>query len=359
MKDKLTELKSSALGEIKALTESPGLALVEKKYLGRKDGQLNAILRNLKDLPAKEKPVIGKLANEIKAEIQAALEAKAAEMGASMVSEGDCDFDETLPGKKVERGSLHPITQIRQEVEDVFLSMGFEIFDSPELENDYYCFESLNIPKGHPARDAWDTFFVKPKGEVKDDRLKSQGKQGSMDDPALLLRAHTSAAQVRYMEVHEPPFKVIVPGKCFRREATDASHEHTFYQVEGFVVGENISIANLINTQKILLSSIFGYDVKVRLRPGFFPFVEPGFELDCTCAICKGKGCKVCKQSGWVELIPCGMIHPKVFEFAGYPEGKYTGFAFGMGLDRLVMMRYGINEIRLFHGGDMRFTRQF
>ena len=359
MKEELSNLKNQALAEIEQAADAEGLLDMEKKYLGRQDGELTAILKSLKDLSAAEKPIIGKLANAIKAEIEGKLASKESELKSARKSGTEERFDETLPGRALERGHLHPISQIRREVEDIFLSMGFDIFDSPELENDYYCFESLNIPADHPARDAWDTFYVKGEKPSTDPQLNARGPESADRPPKLLLRPHTSAAQVRYMETHEPPFKVIVPGKCFRREATDASHEHTFYQVEGFVVGENISIANLIATQKALLSSIFGYEAKVRLRPGYFPFVEPGFELDCSCAICQGKGCNVCKHSGWIELIPCGMIHPKVFEHAGYPPGKYTGFAFGMGLDRLVMMRYGINEIRLFHGGDLRFIRQF
>lgn len=380
MQDKLLEIKNKALQEIAATKEPRNLELVKIRYLGRQDGQLTKILRSLASLSLEEKKKYGTLANQIKNEISAGLAQKERELKGALREEF---FDVTLPGKEPAKGHLHPVTQVRIELEEVFKTMGFEVHEGDELVTDYYNFESLNFPKDHPARDTQDTFFVK--SEIRNSKLE------------YLMRTHTSTMQVKIMEKRQPPLRVIVPGRCFRNEATDASHEHTFYQMEGFVVDKNISIANLIYTQKALLSAIFKRDVKVRLRPGFFPFVEPGFELDCSCTICGGRGsvatdqgaidglqkatqdprspqffargeaegrkgdrgCSVCKQTGWVELIPCGMIHPKVFEFAGYPKGKYTGFAFGLGLTRLAMMKYSIDDIRLFMSGDLRFLRQF
>ncbi|MEW6407828.1 MAG: phenylalanine--tRNA ligase subunit alpha [Patescibacteria group bacterium] len=345
MEKELQRLKQQALSEIATTKSAADLQSLKIKYFGRKEGQLTKILRSIANLPLEQKKKIGSLANQIKQELGAAFNRKMQELKSKKTGEF---FDVTLPGKRPEEGHLHPVSQVRIELEEIFKSMGFEICEGDELVSDYYNFESLNIPKDHPARDIQDTFFIKAMNHG----LRTKNQE-------FVMRTHTSAMQVKIMESKKPPLKVVVPGRCFRNEATDASHEHTFYQMEGFVVDENISIANLIYTQKVLLSSIFKRDVKVRLRPGYFPFVEPGFELDCSCVICGGKGCSVCKHTGWVELIPCGMIHPKVFEFAGYSRGKYTGFAFGLGLTRLVMMKYGIDDIRLFMSGDLRFLEQF
>lgn len=339
MREEILKLKQKALAEIQQIKTEDQLKKLVIKYLGRKRGQLTFILRKISQLPVGERKIIGQLANQVKQELLTAFQKKQKEVTERPKKKIEF-FDVTLPGEKPPQGHFHPITRIRMEVEEVFKSMGFEVYEGDELVSDYYNFESLNIPKTHPARDIQDTFFIK-------------------DHLDLVMRTHTSAMQVKVMEKQKPPLRVIVPGRCFRHEATDASHEHTFYQLEGFVVDKDISIANLIYTQKTLLSSIFKKEVKVRLRPGYFPFVEPGFELDCTCMICEGKGCSVCKNTGWVELIPCGMIHPNVFKSAGYPAGKYTGFAFGMGLTRLAMMKYGIDDIRLFMDNDLRFINQF
>lgn len=345
MEKELQQIKQKALEKIAAVKSQSDLESLEIQYFGRKEGRLTKILRSLAGLSLEEKRKIGALANQIKKELISAFNKRRQELKGGKKEEF---FDVTLPGKRPDDGHLHPITKVKMELEEIFKSMGFEIYEGDELVSDYYNFESLNIPKDHPARDIQDTFFIK-------------SSTSNLQSPAsnFVMRTHTSAMQVKIMEKKKPPLKVIVPGRCFRHEATDASHEHTFYQMEGFVVDENISIANLVYTQKVLLSLIFKRDVNVRLRPGYFPFVEPGFELDCSCVICGGKGCSVCKGTGWVELIPCGMIHPKVFEFAGYPKGKYTGFAFGLGLTRLVMMKYGIDDIRLFMSGDLRFLKQF
>lgn len=338
MHKELQKFKDKALGEIR---QSQALELLEeiwRKYLGRK-GELREFIDKLKNLAKEEKVKAGQLINEIKKELEAEISSRKNQL-ANLQTDKFETIDVTLPGKKPEYGHLHPHTQMKYRVAEIFHSMGFEVLDGPEMETDYYNFESLNIPKDHPARDVQDTFFIK-------------------DRPDLVMRTQTSAMQVRVMEKRKPPLRVIVPGRCFRHEATDASHEHTFYQVEGFVVDKEISVANLIYTLKSFLSALFKKEIEVRLRPGYFPFVEPGFELDFRCIFCQGKGCSVCQQSGWIELIPCGMIHPKVFEYAGYPKGKYTGFAFGAGLDRIVMLYHKINDIRLFHSGDLRFIKQF
>ncbi|MDA3824186.1 MAG: phenylalanine--tRNA ligase subunit alpha, partial [Bacteroidales bacterium] len=235
-------------------------------------------------------------------------------------------------------GHIHPLYKIQYEIEDIFTSMGFTVLDGPEAETEYYNFEALNIPKHHPARDMQDTFWT---------------------EDGNLLRTHTSAIQIRGMEKLEPPYRVIGPGRVFRYENTDASHENTFHQIEGMMIDKDISVSNLIYTMRQLLREIFQRDVKVRLRPGFFPFVEPGFELDINCLICEGKGCSVCKQSGWVELLPCGLVHPNVLKSGGIDPEKWSGFAFGLGLERLIMMRYSINDIRHFQSGDIRFLYQF
>ena len=277
-------------------------------------------------------------------------------------------FDVTLPGEKMGYGRLHPISQAINKLADIFLSMGFEVVEGPELETDYYNFESLNIPFFHPSRDMQDTFYVKVLPVV---------EQSSLRDFAHLkdrfvMRTHTSNVQVRVMEKRTPPLRICTFGKCFRREATDASHEHTFYQVEGFVVDKDISIANLIYTMKSILSKFFDKEVEIRLRPAYFPFTEPSYEvvfkcLNCHPDLCRDpdfgrdgdKNCPVCKGSGWLEIFGAGMIHPNVLKNVGYQEGQWQGFAFGGGIDRLVMLKYQIDDIRWFHSGDLRFIRQF
>ncbi|MFT5154111.1 MAG: phenylalanyl-tRNA synthetase alpha chain, partial [Planctomycetota bacterium] len=249
------------------------------------------------------------------------------------------DFDATLGGPQQERGSLHPVTQVTRELEDLFLSMGYHILDGPEVELDHYNFEALNIPKDHPARDSQDTFYCDQDGDI-------------------VLRTHTSPVQVRAMERLKPPFRAVVPGKVFRQETTDASHDHTFHQMEGLVVGKGISVGHLIGAMKTLLRGIFGREIEIRLRPGYFPFVEPGFELDARCPFCES-GCSVCKRTRWIELLPCGLVHPNVLLAGGIDPEEWSGFAFGLGLSRLVMLRHGIDDVRHLLGGDLRFLEQF
>ncbi|MGC9048965.1 MAG: phenylalanine--tRNA ligase subunit alpha [Patescibacteria group bacterium] len=347
MFEELKKFREKVLKEIEKSQDLEFLEEIWRKYLGRK-GKLREYSLKLKNLSDKERARFGKLINDIKQETETAI----ADKKNQLINLQTCKpetIDVTLPGKKLEYGHLHPHSQMKYQVAEIFHSMGFEILEGPEVENDYYNFESLNIPEGHPARDMWDTFYVK--SEIRNPKSETNSK--------LLLRTHTSAMQVRVMEKKKPPLKICVIGKCYRHEATDASHEHTLYQIEGFAVDEQISVANLIYTLKSFLTVLFGQEVKVRLRPSYFPFTEPSFEMDFGCLNCGGRGCPACGGTGWVEMLGCGMIHPKVFEYAGYPKGVYTGFAFGVGLDRLVMMRHKIDDIRWFHGGDLRFLQQF
>lgn len=339
MNPELEALRTQVTGEIHAAPDLATLKEVERRALGKK-GAVTALLRQLGSVPAEERPAFGKAVNDLKVELTTLLIAKEddfrrAELE-SRLSGGD--FDPTEPGMPYDGGRLHPLTQVTEALVEVFNGMGFSCLDGPFVEFEYYNFDALNIPGDHPARESQDTFWL---------------------DDGNLLRTHTSPVQIRAMERFEPPFRAIVPGRCFRNEAVDASHEHTFYQMEGLVVDRDISVAHLIYTMKTCLREIMGRDLDVRLRPGFFPFVEPGFELDVTCPFCDGQGCSVCKQTGWIELLPCGMVHPAVLRHGGLDPEEWTGFAFGLGLQRLAMVTFGINDIRDFTGGDMRFLSQF
>ncbi len=343
----MTDLESNderifaeALQRIASSASLDELRASERELVG-KDGRVAALLASIPKLDPAERPRRGQLANRLKRAVEekvlerrVALEAVALEGERSRGG-----FDPTLPAAKQERGSLHPVTQVTRELEDLFTSMGYLVLDGPEVELDWYNFEALNIPRDHPARDMQDTFRCDPEGK-------------------LVLRTHTSPVQVRAMERMKPPFRAIVPGKVFRQETTDASHEHTFHQMEGLVVGENISVGHLIGAMKTLLRGVFDRDIEVRLRPGYFPFVEPGFELDARCPFCKS-GCSVCKQSTWIELLPCGMVHPNVLRSGGIDPEIWSGFAFGLGLSRLVMLRHGIDDVRSLLSGDLRFLEQF
>jgi phenylalanyl-tRNA synthetase alpha chain len=343
MEQKLDDIRTEALAAIKAAENIDTIEEIRIKYLGRK-GALTLILRSLGNIPSEQRASFGKLSNEYKNEIETAIEEKKKSLSAAGTQDLlqtqwiDVTLDHVAAKAHDDLGRLHPISQMQYEIEDIFTSMGFEIHDGPEVETDYYNFEALNIPKHHPARDMQDTFWT---------------------EDGNLLRTHTSAIQIRAMEKVKPPFRIVGPGRVFRYESTDASHENTFYQVEGMMVDREITVANLIFVMKELLKEIFQREVAVRLRPGYFPFVEPGFELDIHCLICDGTGCSVCKQSGWVELLPCGLVHPNVLRMGGINPEEWSGFAFGLGLNRLAMMKYGINDIRHFLSGDIRFLKQF
>ena len=345
MIEKLKALEESFLQSLKGIETEAVLADMKSRFLGKK-GELSAILKSLGSVSPEERQTLGQAANELKVRLSRRMEDVRRSLERKMI---DADLaadwtDITLLGslraESVKESGLHPVSIVQRELEDIFLSMGFEVLDGPHIENDWYNFTALNIPATHPARDMQDTFWFK--------------------DMKHLLRTHTSTIQIRGMEEKKtPPFRFVAPGKVFRSEATDASHEAVFHQMEGMLIGKDITVANLIYFEKTLLSEIFKRDVEIRLRPGFFPFVEPGFELDINCLICRGSGCRVCKQTGWVEILPCGMTHPNVLRYGGIDPEIYNGFAFGLGLDRLVMMRYGIDDIRHLHGGSIDFSRQF
>lgn len=335
----IQELKKSFDAALILAGDKAGLEEVEKVYLSRK-GKLALLLKQVGSISPAERGKFGSALNALKKGMNSAVQEKKQTL--SGTAKPFFDLSEPAVSQKI--GHLHPYTLVRDEVSDIFHSMGFEVADGEEVTSDYYSFESLNMPASHPARDAWDTFY-----------LTQKNKKGEK----LVMRPHTSSMQVKIMEERKPPLRIAVIGRCYRHEATDASHEHSLNQIEGFVVDEKISVSNLVSTLQQLLSGVFGAAVEIRLRPSFFPFVEPGYEVDFRCLNCGGKGCRVCKQSGWVELLGCGMIHPKVFEAAKYPKNKYTGFAFGFGFDRLVMMKFKVPDIRLFNSGDLRFVRQF
>ncbi len=352
METQLKNLQSEALSAIEKTKTPEDLKSLEVKYLGRK-GELTQILRGLKDLPPEEKKKAGQLSNSVKKTLEDVLETKKAKLETAEIEKAlkKDFFDTTIPGDARPLGHIHPLTQIQEEVERIFNQMGFGIMDGPEVESEYYNFESLNIPSDHPARDMQDTFFIKDKDD---------GKHGKM-----VLRTHTSPVQIRTMEKYGAPLRIIVPGRVFRYEATDAGHDTTFYQVEGLLIEKDISLSHLKGVMAEFLSRLFGKPVKVRFRPGYFPFVEPGLELDFSCLICdntgqrEGEDCKVCKKTGWIEFMGAGMVHENVLKAGGIDPKKYQGWAFGFGLTRLVMMRYAIDDIRLLTNSDLRFLKQF
>ncbi len=334
-----SELTGSTLQRIREAETLEQLEAIRVDVLGRK-GKLAQFGKQLGSLAPEERAEFGKALNAAKQTLESEFEKKKAELDrAALDRRLETEWvDLTLPAPGPRRGSLHPLTRIQSEIEELFISLGFAVLDGPEVETEYHNFDALNIPPEHPARDMQDTFWL---------------------TDGHLLRTHTSPVQVRGMERLGPPLRMIAPGRAFRNEEVDASHEHTFYQLEGMMVDREVSVAHLIYFMKTLLSAIFKREVTVRLRPGYFPFVEPGFELDIQCLICGGPGCPVCKQSGWVELLPCGLVQPNVLRMSGIDPEEWNGFAFGLGLTRLAMMRYGIDDIRLLQSGDLRFLNQF
>jgi phenylalanyl-tRNA synthetase alpha chain len=337
----IEELQKKFQAEIKKISDKKSLEDLRVKYLGRK-GEITNIFNEIKKLATEEKTKLGGAANELKKEIENIFASKIEELRAKGENKKEW-LDITAPGKKMPRGHLHPRTQILRQVQDIFVALGFSVVEGPELETQKYNFEALNMPSDHPARDMQDTFYIKnPAGG---------------DD--LLLRTHTSPMQVRFMEKNNPPLRIIVPGRIFRNEATDASHEYQTYQFEGLMVDKNISVANLKAIIDEFLKRLYGQSVGTRFRPSFFPFTEPSFEIDMACVFCRQKGCRVCKQSGWLEMGGAGMVNQFVFESSGYVRNEWQGFAFGFGIDRLAMLKYKINDIRLLTGGDMGFLKQF
>lgn len=345
MKEYFDTIKNEAIKELKTVTDKKSLNLLRKKYLN-KGGLIISAFNSVKNLNSKKEKVFwGQKVNDFKNFLENEIKNKLTELSDEKKEiAGDKEIDITLPGKMPEIGSLHPITENMNRCMEIFEGMGFTVVEGPELENEWYNFDALNFPPNHPAREMQDTLFIKQKKENSSKRL--------------LMRTHTSPMQVRYMKENKPPLKIVVPGRVFRNEATDASHEINFYQIEGLMIDKKISIANFKAVIAKFYESFYQKKVKIRLRPSFFPFTEPSFEVDINCMICEGRGCSVCSQTGWLEILGAGMVHPNVLKNSGIDPKEWQGFAFGMG-DRMIMMKHKIDDARLFYSGDLRFLRQF
>ena len=339
MEKRLKEIRNKINLKVKIVKKIKDIEKIKNECLGRK-GELTLLLRKLGSLSKEDRPKIGKLLHQYKKEIEELIQKKTIEIVRSekekrIKSES---IDISLLGKRMDRGTIHPIQLILKEIEEVFLGLGFKIEEGPEVELDYYNFEALNIPKDHPARDDQDSFFI---------------------NNDILLRTHTSPVEIRVMEKQKPPIRIIATGKCYRRDSTDSTHSPMFHQIEGLAVDENITFGDLKGVLTVFTHRIFGKDRKIRFRPGFFPFTEPSAEVDVSCLLCKGRGCQSCGYTGWLEIMGAGMTDPAVFKKVGYDSEKYSGFAFGMGVERIAMLKYGINDIRLFFENDLRFLKQF
>jgi len=354
--DAIDRLRKAFDAELAAVSTDAALKTLQDQFVGRKSGAVTGLMKQLGTLPAEERRAFGAAVNTFKSEIETALESKAAALAATRRPAGAVDV--TLPGRELPLGRMHPLMRVRQDVEDIFARMGYEILEGPEVEDDFHNFEALNMPPDHPARDMQDTLYLGTpavggtwgahRGKVPDAQVRA----------ATLLRTHTSAMQIRYMKTFPPPVRILVPGRVYRRDNLDLTHTPMFQQCEGLVVGPNITLADLKGTFETMLRALFG-DVKVRLRPSFFPYTEPSAEVDISCRACAGTGCSVCKHTGWIEILGSGMVHPAVFEAVGYDPDAVTGFAFGMGMERVAMLKYGVDDIRLFYENDLRFLSQF
>lgn len=339
MREKLEQLKSEALAAVAAAADEKAIDEIRVKYLGKK-GELTAILKQMGSLAPEERPIMGQLVNKAKSELEEAI-AAAAENFKAKAAEAKLKaetLDVTMPSKPAVKGGLHPLNVVLNDMIDIFQSMGFDVVDGPEVETDHYNFEALNVPADHPARDMQDTFYLAEN---------------------LLLRTQTSAAQIRTMENRKPPIKIICPGRVYRADEVDATHSPVFHQIEGLVVDKNITMCDLKGVLEQFAHEIYGKETEVKFRPSFFPFTEPSVEVDVTCSECRGKGCRVCKGSGWIEILGAGMVHPRVLKACGIDPEEYSGFAFGIGLDRLTTTRYKISDIRLLFENDLRFLKQF
>lgn len=339
MKEQLSQILSKALDEVQNVTSKENLEAARVKYLGKK-GELTAILRGMGQLTAEERPVIGQLANDVRAKIEEAIEREQAAIADRLIAHKlqSEKIDVTMPGERVPMGKQHPLNTVLYELYDIFTGMGFSIAEGPEVEYDYYNFEALNIPKNHPARDTQDTFYI---------------------NENIVLRTQTSPMQIRTMEKQKPPIRVIAPGRVYRSDAVDATHSPVFHQIEGLVVDKGITMGDLKGTLAVFAKRLYGEDAQVRFRPHHFPFTEPSAEMDVTCFKCHGQGCPLCKGEGFIEILGCGMVHPKVLSGCGIDPEVYSGFAFGIGLERIVMQRYKIDDLRLFYENDLRFLSQF
>ena len=339
MKEQLSAIKTSAESALEKALDLTELENLRVKYLGKK-GELTSLMKGMGKLTPEERPVIGQLANEVRGFIEGILEEKSKALiklakDKKLASE---TIDVCLPGNRTEHGKKHPITTVLNDLKDIFIGMGFTIAEGPEVELDYYNFEALNLPPDHPARDTQDTFYI---------------------NEDTLLRTQTSSVQVRVMEKQQPPIRIVSPGRVYRSDAVDATHSPVFHQVEGLVVDEGITMADLKGTLEVFIKRLYGEDTKVRFRPHHFPFTEPSAEVDISCFSCKGEGCRICKGEGWIEILGCGMVHPKVLANCNIDPEKYSGFAFGIGLERVAMFRYGIDDLRLFYENDLGFLKQF
>ncbi|MCS7246278.1 MAG: phenylalanine--tRNA ligase subunit alpha [Thermomicrobium sp.] len=340
--ERIRALRERALRELAEASTQEQLATWHARYLGRR-GEITLLLRGLGSLAPEERPMIGRAANDLKEELQQAYvrqetAVRERELAARIAAE---TIDVTLPGRTPRIGTLHPVTQMIRDVTNIFAHLGFQVVEGPEVEYGYYAFDALNIPPEHPARDVWDTIFIESEHEE------------------IVLRPHTSPMQIRVMERRQPPIRVVVPGRCYRYEAVDATHEWHFHQIEGLAVDERITMADLKGTLAEFARQLFGRERRVRFRCDFFPFVEPGVDFAIDCMFCRGEGCRVCGDSGWIEILGAGMVHPQVLRNVGYDPERYTGWAFGMGVERLVMLTYGVPDIRYFYQGDLRFLQQF
>jgi phenylalanyl-tRNA synthetase alpha chain len=353
----IEQLRADFRAQLATAATDRELKTLGDEFLSRKSGSVTALLKHLGSLPADAKREYGQLVNTLKGEIESALEEKRATLAATRPPAGSIDV--TLPGRAVPLGRVHPLMLVRQQVEDAFTRMGYEILEGAEIEEDYYNFEALNMPPDHPARDMQDTLYLTApivggtwgahRGNLPEAQVKA----------ATLLRTHTSAMQIRYMKTFPPPVRILVPGRVYRRDNLDLTHSPMFQQFEALVVGEGITMADLKGTLEELVHTLFGPDVKVRLRPSFFPYTEPSAEVDISCHACGGSGCGMCKQTGWIEILGSGMVHPAVFEAVGYDPEQVTGFAFGTGIERMTMLKYRVDDIRLFYENDLRFLEQF
>jgi len=341
MNEKLEQLRSSALEALSSADSSTELESLRVKFLGKK-GEITAILRQMGSLSEQERPIVGQLANEVRAVIEEAIADKAKELEASNLSERLVSeaLDVTIPGKEFSVGRRHPMTIVLDEAKEIFIGMGFNIAEGPEVELSLYDFDKLNIPATHPAREWTDTFYI-------------------AEDESIHLRCQTSPVQVRVMENQKPPIRVISPGRVYRKDEVDASHSPMFHQIEGLVIDKGVTMADLKGTLNLLVQKLYGDKAKTRFRPHHFPFTEPSCEVDVQCVVCEGKGCRTCKQSGWLELLGSGVVHPKVLAGCGIDPDEYSGFAFGIGLERMTMLRYGIDDMRLLFENDLRFLNQF
>ncbi len=341
----IDSLRAQFTVDLASAASEAQLRAVRDRYLARKGGLVSSLLKALGSAPAEDRPRLGQLANTLKQEIESQLDDRLAVAASTRRPAGAVDV--TLPGRVPEIGHRHPLSLLRERIEAIFTRMGFLVIEGPELEDDYHNFEALNMPAEHPARDMQDTLYL------------AAPVRSSAGNPATLLRTHTSGMQIRHMEAHQPPIRIIAPGRVYRRDNLDLTHTPMFTQVEGLVVGEHVTLADLKGTLDIFVRELFGQNRKVRFRPSFFPYTEPSAEVDISCAVCHGSGCQMCKRTGWIEILGSGMVHPAVFEAVGYDSEKYTGFAFGMGIERIALLKWGVEDIRLFYENDLRFLEQF